>query len=587
MSDSHREEADAGTTSKHTYPKITASHFIISEPTGAALIPDGGSFCKTLKSLNRRFCAELLVFFFFFFFPFPVFFFFFFCGSSPPSLFRTLLASSSSASISVVAIDVEFDAIVGGFGSTLKQSGSSQRRRFTNSSVTRTPSNVEFRGKKRGRVSERVCASMFQEHCSARLQPKSMEGLERLLQSKCNDKEIDATAWFNDELGIPVKCARIAEAKTMGGMSEAAFLSVAVDFLSDEVLPLRRFIIKYRGLAASSKDADKRKNDKVLEISKSLGLVRESMFYKHMASRLPRRTVCECLHAVGDLSTGKKLMILEDLSTFVPAGLYFGPGNPNNWELDDMSKRIVNAVDRKTTISVSTRAIGLLAELHATFWKDSSLLKTQWLRGSDWLFGKNKESWLTAQQLAIDAWSNMHTDMELWATYPHLARCLDVSVSKTTWANALNDYTRIRSYWTLVQGDCHPGNVMCSEDGQTRLIDFEMIGAGSGAQDIGQFMISHTNPCTRRQCERKLVTEYHEKLTAALRKRGMNKCANSYEFRHAWSEYREGGAGRWCWLVLYISKVCAPRVAKFFMSQLDAFLQDHYPEPKETPALRV
>ena len=43
-----------------TYPKMTACHTMISLPTGAPLMPEGGSVCSRLKSLIKRRLADIL-----------------------------------------------------------------------------------------------------------------------------------------------------------------------------------------------------------------------------------------------------------------------------------------------------------------------------------------------------------------------------------------------------------------------------------------------------------------------------------------------------------------------------------------------
>ena len=42
------------------------------------------------------------------------------------------------------------------------------------------------------------------------------------------------------------------------------------------------------------------------------------------------------------------------------------------------------------------------------------------------------------------------------------------------------------------------------------LLDWEMVGVGSGPQDIGQYMISHTAPEERRANEKMLVEHYYK-----------------------------------------------------------------------------
>eukprot|EP00287_Rhodomonas_sp_CCMP768_P024463 CAMPEP_0202849904 /NCGR_PEP_ID=MMETSP1389-20130828/82150_1 /ASSEMBLY_ACC=CAM_ASM_000865 /TAXON_ID=302021 /ORGANISM="Rhodomonas sp., Strain CCMP768" /LENGTH=51 /DNA_ID=CAMNT_0049528015 /DNA_START=1 /DNA_END=152 /DNA_ORIENTATION=- len=38
--------------------------------------------------------------------------------------------------------------------------------------------------------------------------------------------------------------------------------------------------------------------------------------------------------------------------------------------------------------------------------------------------------------------------------------------------------------------------------GSLKLIDWEMVGVGSGPQDLAQYMISHATPALRQECEK-------------------------------------------------------------------------------------
>lgn len=86
-------------------------------------------------------------------------------------------------------------------------------------------------------------------------------------------------------------------------------------------------------------------------------------------------------------------------------------------------------------------------------------------------------------------------------------------------------------YVCTTQGDCHPGNALwpaspdCTRG--VALIDFEAVALGSGAQDLGQFVISHMAPDVRRGCEKELVETYHAELVAALKARGLEEAANA------------------------------------------------------------
>ena len=71
----------------------------------------------------------------------------------------------------------------------------------------------------------------------------------------------------------------------------------------------------------------------VTKQSKTYGLAREAFFYQTMAKSLSVK-MPKVYYSFGDWDTGIKVIIMEDLSDFIQAGYFFGPGNPANWGKD-------------------------------------------------------------------------------------------------------------------------------------------------------------------------------------------------------------------------------------------------------------
>lgn len=310
----------------------------------------------------------------------------------------------------------------------------------------------------------------------------------------------------------------------------------------------------------------------------ALGTPREGLFFGSLARELPD-CVPTAYHGYGDMKTGAKQVLMEKLRG-VPAGVYFGRANPNNWTNQTQYE--------DKTVEVTRDAFALYAKLHSTFWLDDETLTTarDWLRGADWYRGQGKQSWETAQSMAADAWKNRRTkgDVEGWDD--HLVKCLDASFSKVDW-DTFQQEIATKPY-TVVHGDCHPHNIIQTEDKKLVLIDFEMVGIGSNAQELGQFMISHVDPEIRRANERMLVKHYYDELLAASSSTGSHTIKEeSYSFEECWVEYQRGGAGRWLWFVPYLCEVCPPVMNDFFRDQTAAFLKDHFPDPSTVPMPRV
>lgn len=176
--------------------------------------------------------------------------------------------------------------------------------------------------------------------------------------------------------------------------------------------------------------------------------------------------------------------------------------------------------------AVTLDAFRLYAQMHATYWNDSSLFDKEYLRGSSWFQGKGRETWEGSQKMASDGWAQ-GKEARADGTSPvkwdaHLVACLDAGFAKVDW-DAYQDELKHRPF-SLVHGDAHPHNALwCnqrSDKACLSLIDFEMVGVGSPAQDLGQWVISHMTPEERRACEDDILAAYHTELTDTLRAQG-------------------------------------------------------------------
>ena len=105
-----------------------------------------------------------------------------------------------------------------------------------------------------------------------------------------------------------------------------------------------------------------------------------------------------------------------------------------------------------------------------------------------------------------------------------------------------------------------------------RLLDWEMVGLGSGPQDLGQYILSNMNADERRACERQLVLAYYHELLQA----GVKDIDKDTLWDYVWSEYKIGGVERWLWFLIYfIGQTGMLDWAQFFHDQIAAFMSDH------------
>mmetsp|Transcript_16121 Transcript_16121/g.20677 ORF Transcript_16121/g.20677 Transcript_16121/m.20677 type:complete len:447 (+) Transcript_16121:1-1341(+) len=343
-----------------------------------------------------------------------------------------------------------------------------------------------------------------------------------------------------------------------------------------------------------------------LALSRRLGLAREAIFYNQLAPKIRlsssngKACIPKIYYCSGDMSDGSKIVMMEDLSDgFIDSGILFGPGNPNNWNRD--LKRMVddafppNASNKSTAPSsfeVANQTFLAIANVHATFWRDAELLKEEykWLRGSSWISGKDEDTWRASQGMIQSMWEKymegeeddgrIHWDPLVW-------RIVEKAMSGISWESQIKRLN-VGSHFCLVHGDFWPGNVMISNDNSVaatremgagrdlRLLDWEMVGLGSGPQDLGQYILSNMDPKERRECEEELIRNYYEKL--------VRLGVQNFSWEDCWSEYKIGGLERWLWFLVYFCAQEGPvmtKWAQFFHNQIKEFVHDHKIRPED------
>ncbi len=125
--------------------------------------------------------------------------------------------------------------------------------------------------------------------------------------------------------------------------------------------------------------------------------------------------------------------------------------------------------------------------------------------------------------------------------------------------------------------------------GRSLLLDWEMVALGSGPQDVGQYLISHMNPATRREEEESLVRGYYHLLTAEEcdDEQMKGKPVLDYTFEDCWRDYVFGGAERWLWFVPFLAVYGSDPMTQYFQDQTAAFLKDHHVTPDNIGMPRV
>jgi hypothetical protein len=199
------------------------------------------------------------------------------------------------------------------------------------------------------------------------------------------------------------------------------------------------------------------------------------------------------IYAGGSMDTGLKDILMQDLSSAVQSGYFFGPFSPHNWGKDLPS--LMRGWDVEAGLnaaSVTTLAFTAAASAHASFWqKHDELAHLPWLK----TVHTDRDLWIKSQQQAYAAWQEERAKpVGCIEWHPQLVACLEASLARARaecggW-EAFQEELKTRPL-TLVHGDFHPGNMMIARDGgdcSLFLLDWEVVGVGSGPQELGQYV---------------------------------------------------------------------------------------------------
>jgi len=368
-------------------------------------------------------------------------------------------------------------------------------------------------------------------------------------------------AWLSNVLGIEVASAEIVLATGTGG-------------LTAEVKRVR--VTSKRGETTSL--VLKELEESKYPLSLRLGLWREADFFhrfgKNMGREIPR-----VVYAYGNSQTGQKAVLMEDVGVGIQTGLFYGPGSPLNWGKD--LNKITNSIPNPPTgEDVARETFLMAARLHAKFWQSSELKDEAWLRGGVW----EESAWRAAQNQSKEAWAKCKSKQICAGLQwdPELVAIVDAALEQgQDWDRFVREH-QTRAF-SLVHGDFHPANMMWLKHAEpTRplvVLDWELVGVGSGPQDLAQYLISHMNPVTRKECEQRLVRTYHETLQSLG--------VLNYSWDSCWTDYVTGGTGRWVWFVPVLAELCPEPMVQYFNDQVLAFLRDHGVTAANVAAPRV
>eukprot|EP00040_Diaphanoeca_grandis_P027478 m.156550 g.156550 ORF g.156550 m.156550 type:complete len:394 (-) comp31003_c0_seq2:1304-2485(-) len=298
--------------------------------------------------------------------------------------------------------------------------------------------------------------------------------------------------------------------------------------------------------------------------SNNPGLAREACFYNEMGTAPTLQgLIPDCFYAKSDMATGRKILILEDLSRGTVSGQLLGTSHPHTWEKRaDVEAKTKTGPGAKAVITSTFEAT---AQLHANYWMSEAIQDLAWVLGRRNPSDDDKTKWETMTGYSYGLWQKAREGVEGLSWSPEFGAIMDASMDKLSWEDLVE--SKKKTVFTLVQGDFHPFNVMWVDD-HAVLFDWEMVSAGSPGQELGQYMMNIEIEL-RRDLEREVVTSYHTKLT------GCGVRAEECTMDALWQEYVFGGAAKWIWLLPILFDMFEKPKAQWFINQMAAFFKDH------------
>ncbi|KAJ3127683.1 hypothetical protein HK100_009601 [Physocladia obscura] len=387
-------------------------------------------------------------------------------------------------------------------------------------------------------------------------------------------KDFEDVEWARTNLSLPnIQSVELTSTSGTGGLGGAALHRMIITLLDANTSNSKLHLMLKSGVSQD-------------------GRTREAFFYKAIRDRNPQfaflsACVIPTVYVFGDMATGTKHIIMDDLtaSGFVQCGSFYGACSPHNWNknLQELTNTATETERRTLTHLITINAFKAAAKIHARSWNSYVLLadkNVSWLRAFEWYNGSGETSWQASQEYAASAWrkTNSSTTTKTVKFDPHLIACMNASFSKTSWTGF---QTRIKTNpFSLVHGDYHPANLMFRRaDDALMVLDWEVVGLGSGPQDVAQYLISHMYPEERRMWEMEFLQAYYDTL--------VGDGVDGYSFEDCRRDYVAGGVARWVWLLGLLTILCPDEWVQFFQDQLLAFIVDHGVTPDNIEMPRV
>lgn len=223
--------------------------------------------------------------------------------------------------------------------------------------------------------------------------------------------------------------------------------------------------------------------------------VREVRFFTELSSRSPVR-VPAGWHAAVDEETSRFVVVMEDMG-------------------------LMRTVDQVEGMSVTDaeRAVDELAAWHATWWRQADELA-----GAGVTVSLGDPVYPAVLPLVFgEGWEKVTAELDVPAPILEVGPRFAAAIPRL-----LTDLCRAPT--TVIHGDFRADNILFAPDASVVLLDFQLIGTGSGAYDLAYFVTQSVTVDVAAEHERALF----ERWTAGLRAGGVP----AEDLGRMWEDYR-------------------------------------------------
>lgn len=331
------------------------------------------------------------------------------------------------------------------------------------------------------------------------------------------------------------------------------------------------------------------------------GQNRESKFYNWTGKSPLLQHLCPTVyHSEHSDISGDFVIVMEDLSgrsvsvSKLLGNQCWGPCTdiPAKYSQADQQLLVLDTIMRSA------------ADIHASHWRDRSLLSQPWLKYSDHLVGRGRAryeygliairaSWEKIKMLSTtesrelittsNGASAAATGVGTGLFSPLMLRTMETALKNSSWYafRQTFDIEREDVPFTLVHGDFHGANMLWRDDtsdGKSSLVllDWSEAGIFCPFTEISQLMISNARIDFRRKYERRLFDLYYDRLIS----QGVDATVFSREM--CWERYVLGGIEKWLQFVVILATISLSNPSHlpwsaicWFHDQVEAFVEDH------------